>query len=102
MSDARIASDWKDEADDLFKKGDFEGAISFYDKALELFPRDPDLWNESGLALSELRRYEEAVKSYNAALKHYPREAFIRNNKGLSLDNVGKQWLRLRIGRGPE
>jgi Flp pilus assembly protein TadD len=79
--DASIASVWK--GDELFEKGDFEGAIGCYDKALEIFPRDPDLWNERGLALNELRRYEEAIKSYNTALGHYPRETIVWNNKGV-------------------
>jgi hypothetical protein len=34
LDDARTASGWKDEGDELFEKGDFEGAIWCYDKAL--------------------------------------------------------------------
>ena len=41
LPDARIASGWKDEGDELFEKGDFEGSIKCYDRVLELFPRDP-------------------------------------------------------------
>jgi len=89
LDDARIASGWKDEGDELFEKGDFEGSIGCYDNALELFPRDSDLWNVKGLALSELGRYEEAVKSYDMALEHYPRDAIVWNNKGLALDGAG-------------
>jgi hypothetical protein len=36
LPDARIASGWKDEGDELFEKGDFEGAIRCYDQVLEL------------------------------------------------------------------
>jgi tetratricopeptide (TPR) repeat protein len=39
--DARVAWGWKEEGDELFERGDFEGAIEYYSKALELFPRDP-------------------------------------------------------------
>jgi tetratricopeptide (TPR) repeat protein len=59
--DARIAIGWMDEGDEPFEKGDFEGSIECYHKALTLFPRDPDLWNVKGLALSEMKRYEEAI-----------------------------------------
>ena len=63
--DARIAWGRKEEGDELFERGDFEGAIECYDKALELFPRDPEIWNIKGLALSKLKRYDEAIKSYD-------------------------------------
>ena len=59
--DARIAWGWKEDGDDLFERGNFEEAIECYNKALELFPRDPDLWNVKGLALSKLERYDEAI-----------------------------------------
>ena len=95
-SDARIASGWKNKGDELFEKGDFEGAIGCYDKALEIFPRDPDLWNKRGLALNELRRYEEAIKSYDKALEHYPRETIVWNNKGVALDNAGNHIEAIR------
>ncbi len=90
--DARVAWGRKEEGDKLFEKGDFEGAIECYSKALELFSRDPDLWNIKGLALSELKRYDEAIKSYDAALEHNPRETVVWNNKGVALDNEGKQY----------
>ena len=60
--DAKVAWGWKEEGNELFESGDFEGAIEYYNKALDLFPRDPDLWNAKGLALSELKRYDEAIK----------------------------------------
>ena len=94
--DARIAWGRKEEGDELFEKGDFEGAIECYSKALELFPRDPDLWNIKGLALSELKRYDEAIKSYDVALEHYPRETIVWINKGVTLNNAGKQIEAIR------
>ena len=95
-SDARIAWGLKEEGDELFARGDFGGAIECYTKALGLFPRDPDLWNVKGLALSKLKRYDEAIKSYDVALEHYPRETVVWNNKGVALDNAGKHIEAIR------
>lgn len=90
LPDARMASDWEDEGDELFEKRDFEGAVECYDKVLELFPRDPEIWTQKGLALSELKRYD-AIKSYDTALAYYPREIYVWVNKGVTLNKVGKQ-----------
>ena len=96
LPDARIASGWKDEGDELFEKGDFEGAVRCYDQVLELFPRDPEIWTLKGLALSELKRYDEAIKSYDTALAYYPRETYVWINKGVALNKVGKQIEAIR------
>jgi tetratricopeptide (TPR) repeat protein len=95
--DVRVAWGRKEEGDKLFEKGDFEGAIDCYSKALELYPRDPDLWNVKGMALSKLKRYDEAIKCYDIALEHYPRETIVWINKGVALNNAGKQIEAIRL-----
>jgi tetratricopeptide (TPR) repeat protein len=94
--DARIASGWRDDGDELFKNRNFEKAVDCYNKDLELFPRDPDLWNRRGLVLEEQGRYEEAIKSYDRAIEYYLKEAMLWNNKGIALGNMGKHLEAIR------
>jgi tetratricopeptide (TPR) repeat protein len=94
--DAKVAWGLKEEGDKRFQSGDFDEAIERYDKALGLFPLDPDLWNVKGLALSVLKRYDEAIKCYDSALEHYPRDTRIWNNKGVDLANAGEHIEAIR------
>jgi tetratricopeptide (TPR) repeat protein len=56
--------------------GDFEKALSFFEQALLLNPRNPDLWNHKGTALRSLGRYEESMDCFNNSLKIDPRDKF--------------------------
>ena len=54
--------------------GDFESALSFFEQALLLEPKNPDLWNQKGIALRSLGRYDEASECYNKSLQLDPRD----------------------------
>ena len=54
--------------------GNFEDALSFFEQALLLKPDDPDLWNNTGIALRRLGRYDEASYCYNKSLELDPRD----------------------------
>ena len=56
--------------------GDFEKALSFFEQALLLNSRNPDLWNHKGTALRSLGRYEESMDCFNNSLKIDPRDKF--------------------------
>jgi len=81
----------KEEGDELFKKGDFEGAIESYSKALDCFHETPRSLEHKGLALSELKRYDEAIKSYDVALEHYPRETIVWIKQRCSSQQCGQK-----------
>ena len=56
------------EADELYKKGKYDEAIRFYDKAALDEPQNAELWNSRGLALCRLSRHIEAIESFDRAL----------------------------------
>ena len=56
------------------RDGNFETALSFIDQALLLEPKNPDLWNQKGIALRSLGRYDEASDCYNKSLQLDPRD----------------------------
>lgn len=71
--------------------GNFELAISYYDKALALSPLDP--WNDyinRGNAWDELNKFDNAIKDYNLALKIRPNYGEAFYNKGISYEKQKK------------
>lgn len=67
------------DATDLIKKGssllfegNFEDALSYFEQALILEPRNPELWNKKGSTLRSLGRYDDALECFNRALELDP------------------------------
>ncbi|MEI2419123.1 tetratricopeptide repeat protein, partial [Arthrospira platensis SPKY2] len=63
--------------------GDFRGAISSWEKAIELKPDYHEAWYNRGLALSLLGEYEQAISSFDQALKYKPDFNVAWYNRGL-------------------
>ena len=60
----------------LLENGDFSNALSFFEQALLLDSKNPDLWNYKGAALRSLGRYAESMECFNNSLKLDPRDKF--------------------------
>ena len=54
--------------------GQYENALSSFEKAISLNQNDPDLWNMKGIALRSLGRYNEAIECFNKSLEIDPRD----------------------------
>lgn len=70
--------------------GDYNRAISCYDKALEHSPDDPLLWRRRGFALLKAGRYAEAAASFDRALAIDPDDATAWQRKGYALACMGR------------
>ena len=55
--------DFIDEGNKCYSQGNFEGAIDWYEKAINKTPNDVSAHTNKGLALEELKRYQEALDS---------------------------------------
>ena len=53
---------WKIKGNELFNQGNYEAAISCYDKGLEIDLLNSNLWNNKGLSLYKIGKREEAQK----------------------------------------
>jgi tetratricopeptide (TPR) repeat protein len=51
----------------LSKRGQYQEALVYYDRAIEIDPHDPDVFYNRGIALEKLGRYQEARESFNTA-----------------------------------
>jgi len=60
----------------FLENGDFDKALSFFEQALLLDTKNPDLWNYKGSALRSLGRYGESMDCFNNSLKIDPRDKF--------------------------
>ena len=58
----------------LLEEGKFEEALGFFDQALLLNQKDPELWNHKGIALRSIGRYDEALECFNKSLELDPRD----------------------------
>ncbi|MFB2935492.1 CHAT domain-containing protein [Aerosakkonemataceae cyanobacterium BLCC-F154] len=78
---------WFEQGNQLLMKGDFQGAIASYDKALAIKPDAHEAWYNRGYALDDLGRIEEAIASYDKALAIKPDKHDAWINRGIAAGN---------------
>jgi tetratricopeptide (TPR) repeat protein len=83
--------------EDLHKKAyesistqDYEKAIGYLDKMLEVYPDDAEIWLEKGNCLYSLGKYTAAVSCYQKCLMVNKDEINAVCNMGLALYNLGR------------
>lgn len=69
----------------LFSQGDYQGAISCFDKALEIDSTSTRIWNNKGVTLDKLGRHSEAITCFDMALELDPMFARAWINKFMAL-----------------
>jgi tetratricopeptide (TPR) repeat protein len=77
-------------ANALLEKGQVDGAIVQFQRALEINPDRPEDQNNLGVALVRNGRLDEAVEHYNAALRINPNYAKAHNGLAFVLLQTGK------------
>lgn len=76
------ANDLLQQGGEKYKKGDYQGAIADYTKALQLNPKSAQAYNYRGNARLNLRDKQGAIDDYNQAIKLAPKSADAYNNRG--------------------
>ena len=85
MSDAKK---YFDSALTKHNRGDYTGAISDLDKAIELDPNYAPAYYNRGVAKAELKQYSEAIADYDKAIELDPRSASAYYNRGVTKYNL--------------
>lgn len=74
----------------LSSLGHLQEAIVYYEKCLELEPRNSDAWNNKGVCLRKLGRLPEALGCYEKAVQSNRHNASAWTNKGNCLFTLGR------------
>ena len=77
----------------LSKKGDSQGAMAQYHKALSLNPMDCTVLYDMGNGYAKLGAWDNAIQCYRGALSIKPEQADILNNLGFAFAAM-KQWVQ--------
>jgi tetratricopeptide (TPR) repeat protein len=83
-------NDLIDKGNSLSVSGQYEEAITFYDKILAIDPNDVNALYNKGMSLDNLGQYQEAITYYDKALAIDPNYDYALNNKGVTLYNLGQ------------
>jgi Flp pilus assembly protein TadD len=77
---------------EYYYKKEYEIALEWYNKALEIDPKNARAWNNKGIVLAvlALEKYKEAIGLFDKALEIDPKDARAWNNKGILLANLEK------------
>jgi tetratricopeptide (TPR) repeat protein len=78
------ASDFYDRGNARKAKGDLDGAIADYTKAIEIDPHDADIYYNRGVAERAKGDFGQAIADYSKAIKINPCHAYAYNNRGIA------------------
>jgi tetratricopeptide (TPR) repeat protein len=62
---------------------EYQEAIESFDKAIEINPKNANVWNIKGNSFYAIRKYQEAIDSYDKAIEINPNYAEAWYNKGI-------------------
>ncbi|MCK4388665.1 MAG: tetratricopeptide repeat protein, partial [Desulfobacterales bacterium] len=65
-----------------YEKGNYQEAIKYYNKGIDVNPDDSCLYNDRGLAYYALRKYDKAIPEYSKAIELKPDFAEAYFNRG--------------------
>lgn len=62
------------------RAGELEEALSYFQRAYDMLPNDPELGNDIGAVFARMERYEEAEAAFLTALERNPENSAVHRN----------------------
>jgi tetratricopeptide (TPR) repeat protein len=94
LAQEKTADYWIKIGDDLaLNKSNNQEALTAYEKAIQLDPKNPQAWKEKALNSYVLGKYNESLAAYEKAIELEPEyaPAWIWKGKGDALNALGRQ-----------
>ena len=88
--DFDLVEEYRKTAEASFDAEDFDEAINYYDKILEIVPTDIDSLNGKAYALENIGKHQEAIPYYDKVLEIDASDIDSLNGKAQALENIGK------------
>jgi len=85
----KAKSEYRAGVKSYYNDGNYDEALSHFDKALEIDPTLSHVWNERGLCLKDMGKYEDALKSFEKALEITPNDEEYLYDYGEVLEILG-------------
>ena len=82
---------WFERGVALYEKGDYSGAITAFNKSIEIDPSIAEAWNNRGKLLAQTGQYQESLESFNKTLSLNPSHENARKAKKIVLKLLGNQ-----------
>lgn len=89
VSELRDAKYWYQLGRDYQAKKDYSEAVIAYEKALELDPKDFEIYNAMGVVYSILGEHRLAIQLINEAIRLQPMTSYLHNNLGFAYLSQG-------------
>ncbi|NJN21688.1 MAG: tetratricopeptide repeat protein, partial [Leptolyngbya sp. RL_3_1] len=79
---------WLERADELFQQGQFNNAVRWYTKVVQIQPSDLTAWFKLAMAQENLNHHEAALAAYDRVLQHQPDDYLAWLKRGKVLENL--------------
>jgi len=76
------------QGNELYRKGQYEGAIAYYDRVIGINRKMHEAWYKKGCSLNNLKRYSEALASYDEAKGIKPDDYYTWYKRGRALEKL--------------
>jgi tetratricopeptide (TPR) repeat protein len=68
--------------------GNYQGAITYYTKAIEIDPQYASAYSNRGIAKAYLKDYQGSIADFNTALEINPKYSLAYRNRGITREMV--------------
>lgn len=92
----RAMAQYKEGVSLYARSRNYRGAIEAFERAIEIDPKLPHVWNDRGICLRALGEYDEALKSFLRAVELAPQNAEILYDLGETLEQIGVMQMNNR------
>jgi tetratricopeptide (TPR) repeat protein len=79
------------------RQANHDEALVFFEKAIELNPKNEEAWNNKGVVLAERGLYKDALKYFHKTTKLNPKFTRSLNNKGAAFKRLGFYKLSIKF-----